>query len=51
MIPLSIGQRVSVLVTPRDDTDAEHFDWPVMANMDPEMFDYVRNLGTRPKLG
>lgn len=50
MIPLSIGQRVSVLVTPRDDTDVDHFDWPVMANMDPEMFDYVSNLATGSKL-
>lgn len=41
MVPLSIGQRVSVLVTARDDADAEAFDWPIMANMDPDMFDEV----------
>lgn len=41
MIPLAIGQRVSVLVTPREDIDTDGFDWALMANMDPEMFDEV----------
>lgn len=44
MIPLAIGQRVSVLVTPREDIDTDEFDWALMANMDPEMFDEVSLL-------
>lgn len=44
MVPLSIGQRVSVLVAARDDADAETFDWPIMANMDPDMFDEVSTV-------
>lgn len=37
---MSIGQRVSVLVNARNEVD-DPFDWPIFANMDPEMFDYV----------
>ncbi|KAF8318764.1 hypothetical protein DL93DRAFT_2054111 [Clavulina sp. PMI_390] len=41
MIPLSIGQRVSVLVEAKEGLEVDEYDWPIMANMDPEMFDYI----------
>ncbi|KZO91089.1 multicopper oxidase [Calocera viscosa TUFC12733] len=37
-VPLSAAQRVSVLITARNDTSSN---WPIMLNMDYEMFDMV----------
>lgn len=41
LIPLSVAQRVSVLVTARNDTEADAHDWAFIANMNPDMFDEV----------
>lgn len=38
VIPLSVAQRYSVLVTARNDTSNN---WAIHANMDPDMFDRV----------
>ncbi|KAF8315333.1 Cupredoxin [Clavulina sp. PMI_390] len=38
---LSVAQRGSILVTARNDSEATQHDWPLWANMDPNMFDTV----------
>ena len=45
-VPLSVAQRASILVTARNDTEADQHDWPLFANMNPEMFDKVRAIST-----
>lgn len=42
VVPLSVAQRASLLVTARNDTEADQHDWPLFANMNPDMFDTVR---------
>lgn len=41
VVPLSVAQRASFLVTARNDTEADQHDWPLFANMNPDMFDTV----------
>jgi hypothetical protein len=43
-VPLSVAQRASILVTARNDTEADQHDWPLFANMNPDMFDTVRAI-------
>ena len=41
ILPVSVAQRVSVLVTARNDAEADQHDWALIANMNPAMFNSV----------
>ena len=41
IVPISVAQRVSLLVTARTDDAASANDWAIIANMNPDMFDSI----------